>query len=130
MNRQNFANQYYQDFGEYPDEDIIDQYCGHEDDREVKHYSSTNPGYSKYSNSNPSSSSLESTSDDLLSEINGIFKGIARSARGSIKAHSSSEGKPTYGTEFAFMALIFLSKAMLYFLVKDSHQKGYDFSNM
>ena len=128
MDRDEFVEYYYNTYGEFPDEAIIDEYC----DR-GEGYLGTHSGPKQYypkQNNFSSSGSLESTSDDLLSEVNSIFKGIARSARGSIKAHSSSEEKPTYGTEFAFMALIFLSKAMLYFLVKDSHQKGYDFSNL
>lgn len=128
MDRDEFTEFYYQKYGELPDEDIIDQYCGPEDDYEDK-YSNSKHYYPKQNNLS-SYNSLESTSDDLLSEVNGIFKNIARSARGSLKAHSSSEEKPSYRSEFTFMAMIFLSKAMLYFLVKDSQQKGYDFSNL
>jgi len=129
MKKDEFVEYYYKNYGEYPDQDLIDEYCNSFDDNEDRHYSSSEPSCSNYE-SNPKQNSLSSAADDVLSEVNSIFKNIARSARGSIKSKGADKEQSNYSSEFTLMLLIFLAKSSLYFLMRDSYDKGYDFSSM
>jgi hypothetical protein len=73
---------------------------------------------------------IDRASSDLLSEVGGIFTSIARSAGTAVRNKGSIITKNKQLNEFSFMLAIFLCKAGLYFLLQNSYNKGYDFSNL
>ena len=120
MTREEFVESYLFQYGEEPDEVAINEYY----DEVIKERNSFKfRSYDRHFNN-------YSPANDLLNEVRGIVTGIASSAKKSISARTGNLKTETYTKEFNLMMLIFLSKSVLYFLMKKSYEDGLDFSNI
>lgn len=115
--REEFIQQYYEDVGHYPSEEVIEHYLGEMYYQEPDYRQQTQSSYRK--NSNPN--------DDLLDEIRGIVSDISSSARVAINNRVPDNDQ---FTEFRYMTFIFAAKTFLYFVFKNSIEDGFDFRNM
>lgn len=123
---EDFIESYYEDYGQYPSERVIMEYLSYGNSNQYQQsFNKPNSlNQSKIYNQN-----CHNSAEDLLVEIKGIFSGIAHNVQISSHAKEFAMENNTFN-EFNLMLMIFLSKSALYFLLKHSYNRGYDFSNL
>lgn len=118
--REEFIEEFYEQFGSMPDEETILINTGRD------YYQRSQPGFRQQR----TRSYHNDGANELLQEIREITSGIANCARiGFLNRDAIVESRP-YLSEFGYMALIFLAKSMIYFLMRDSYSHNMDLSNI
>jgi hypothetical protein len=119
MYKKDLEQEFYQQFGYFPDErdlqDFMEEY-GVYDYNPYPHSANQHR-----SNSCTIETINKNNDNDLLVDFKGILSEIGR----SVKKGSSKVAENEILTELAFMSLVFMTKASLYFLVRYCHEHGY-----
>ena len=119
MTKQEFIHQFIEENGYLPDEETIQELFPHTLGRRahISHFGNRR--------------STQGRSEDLLFELKGIFNDIAAFAKASaIRKPLVSKSSGLWASELGYMTLIFMAKTGLYFVLKSTHEAGYDFSNI
>ena len=120
MNRQIIEQEFYTIYGYYPDEQNLQEFL------EEHGYNDYNP-YNSNTTRNSRKSSFDFNDDtdyntnNVSDEFQSIFKDILRNST----SHKHSDNDNAIINEFAFMSLIFLTKASLFFLLRYCKEQGY-----
>lgn len=118
MTRDEFIRLFQEEYGEHPDQETLDLHFPN-DIRSQWKPQQQQRSHHYYGGSN-----------ELLDELRGVVSGIADNARVAIRNREEIAANKPYLSEFSFMALIFLAKAGLYFLLKNSSECGFDLRNI
>jgi hypothetical protein len=120
MNRQNLAQEFYEIYGYYPDEENLQEYLEEHGYNDYSPYNNNTKRDSRKSYFNYNDDT-EFNTDNVSDEFQSLFKDILRNA--TTQKHSNTDSDII--NEFAFMALIFLTKASLYFLLRYCKEQGF-----
>ena len=118
--RETFIQDFYEQFGSLPDEETIQINLGR------NYYQERQPDFRQQRTRNYHNDGA----DELLAEIREITVGIANNARVAYRNRRQIIEARPYVSEFGYMTLIFLTKASLYFLLRDSYAHGMDLSSI
>ena len=128
MTRSEFVQEFEQENGFQPDEGTIRYYLDKnyiDDDFESQSSRQQGRVYN-FSGNNYSKGKSSKAVSELIDEVESVFEDIS----GMSKRSMENQTKPNNTGEFTYMAMAFLCKSALYFLLKSSHAQGYEGVNL
>ena len=124
MDRRFVEQAFFQEYGYRGDDDELAYYAADNG----YYFSEPSLSYEQYRGRAPGSSGSYTGRDgaaDVAGDVKGEFSGLFRDIFGKAKNHEKSGQSDELMAEFAFMALLFLVKASLYFALQYGDQHGY-----